>query len=72
MSYKHLRRYVTELAARHFDPLDQMTALANGMEGKWLRYSELTSTPRSAGRDRLLCSPTRVRTRRERGSRLIL
>ncbi len=38
MSYKHLRRYVTELAARHFDPLDQMTALANGMEGKWLRY----------------------------------
>jgi len=49
MSYKHLRRYVTELAARHFDTLDQMTALANGMEGKWLRYSELTSDPQVCG-----------------------
>ena len=47
MSFKHLRRYVAEFAARHnvrdFDTIDQMAALAKGMEGKRLMYSDLTA-----------------------------
>ncbi len=47
MSFKHLRRYVAEFAARHnvrdFDTIDQMAALAKGMEGKRLKYSDLTA-----------------------------
>ncbi|MXZ68331.1 MAG: IS1595 family transposase [Acidimicrobiia bacterium] len=45
MSFKHLRRYVAEFAARHnvrdLDTLDQMVALAKGMEGKRLMYRDL-------------------------------
>ena len=47
MSFKHLRWYVAEFAARHnvrdFDTIDQMAALAKGMEGKRLRYRDLTA-----------------------------
>lgn len=45
MSKKHLRRYVTEFAGRHnrrpSDTLDQMGAVARGMDGKRLRYADL-------------------------------
>lgn len=47
MSFKHLRRYVAEFAARHnvrdLDTIDQMPALAKGMEGKQLMYRDLTA-----------------------------
>ena len=47
MSPKHLHRYVNEFAGRHDDrPLDtqdQMTAIAQGMVGKRLRYEDLTA-----------------------------
>lgn len=47
MSPKHLDRYVTEFAGRHNlreqDTIDQMTGLVNGMEGKQLRYQDLTA-----------------------------
>jgi len=53
MSFKHLRRYITEFAARHnvrdLDTLDQMAALAKGMEGRRLRYTELTAGPQVCG-----------------------
>ena len=53
MSFKHLRRYVAEFAARHnvrdFDTIDQMAALAKGMEGKRLRYDDLTAGPQVCG-----------------------
>ena len=45
MSPKHLRRYVTEFAGRHnvrdLDTIAQMAALARGMAGKRLCYSDL-------------------------------
>ena len=45
MSKKHLGRYVTEFVGRHnrrpSDTLDQMGALAKGMEGKRLKYDDL-------------------------------
>ena len=47
MSPKHLDRYVTEFAGRHNTrPLDteaQMQAMVQGMEGKRLKYDELTA-----------------------------
>ncbi len=47
MSPRHLDRYVTEFAGRHNlhekDTIDQMTGLVNGMEGKQLRYQDLTA-----------------------------
>ena len=56
MSEKHLGRYVTEFSGRHndreADTVDQMANLAQGMVGKRLRYSDLTSvrdTPRQFG-----------------------
>ena len=45
MSPKHLDRYVCEFAERHNqrpdDTVDQLTAVANGMKNKRLRYKEL-------------------------------
>ena len=45
MSEKHLSRYVREFAGRHnireLDTADQMSALARGMVGKKLRYTDL-------------------------------
>ena len=53
MSFKHLQRYVAEFAARHnvrdFDTIDQMAALAKGMEGKRLMYSDLTAGEQVCG-----------------------
>ena len=47
MSFKHLQRYVAEFAARHnvrdFNTIDQMAALAKGMEGRRLMYRDLTA-----------------------------
>ncbi|MDE2745675.1 MAG: IS1595 family transposase [Chloroflexota bacterium] len=47
MSPKHLDRYVTEFAGRHndrpLDTIDQLRGLVQGMVGKRLRYSDLTS-----------------------------
>ena len=47
MSPKHLERYVLEFSGRHnIRPLDteaQMQAMVQGMEGKQLKYSELTA-----------------------------
>lgn len=46
MSWRHLNRYVSELTGRHnrreLDTLDQMTQLVLGMNGKRLRYADLT------------------------------
>lgn len=46
VSPKHLHRYVREFACRHnvrdLDTIDQMIALAQGMQGKTLPYSLLT------------------------------
>ena len=46
MSEKHLDRYVTEFEGRHndrpADTVDQMAAMVQGMEGKRLRYTDLT------------------------------
>ena len=45
MSQKHLDKYVTEFAGRHnhrpLDTVDQISALARGMEGKRLKYRDL-------------------------------
>ena len=45
MSPKHLQRYVDEFAGRHnsreLDTLDQMSAVAKGMDRKRLRYRDL-------------------------------
>ena len=47
MSVKHLSRYVTEFAGRHnvrdLDTLAQMIVLTKGLDGKKLRYVDLTS-----------------------------
>ena len=41
-SVKHFARYVSEFEGRHNNrPADQMTAIARGMDGKRLRYSDL-------------------------------
>ena len=58
MSFKHLRRYITEFAARHnvrdLDTIDQMAALAKGMEGKRLRYTDLIAGEQVCGPPRRL------------------
>ena len=45
MSVKHLGRYVNEFAGRHnqrpMNTLEQMAAIAHGMDGKRLRYIDL-------------------------------
>ena len=45
MSAKHLSRYITEFAGRHnvrdLDTVAQMAALAKGLDGKRLRYTDL-------------------------------
>ena len=45
MSNKHLKRYIDEFVGRHnkrpSDTIDQMGALASGMEGKRLKYQDL-------------------------------
>ena len=47
LSPKHLDRYVQEFAGRHnirkLDTLDQMTAIARGMENAQLRYKDLVA-----------------------------
>lgn len=47
ISAKHLHRYVAEFAGRHnvrpLDTIDQMGALARGMQGKRLTYAALTA-----------------------------
>ncbi len=47
VSVKHLDRYVGEFAGRHnlrdFDTVEQMALVARGMQGKRLRYSDLTA-----------------------------
>lgn len=47
MSPKHLDRYTQEFAGRHnardADTVDQMAGIIAGMEGKRLRYSDLTA-----------------------------
>ena len=47
MSAKHLSRYVTEFAGRHnvrgLDTIVQMTILAQGLDGKRLRYDDLVA-----------------------------
>ena len=45
MSPKHLQLYVQEFSGRHnsrsLDTIDQMAAMAKGMDGKRLRYRDL-------------------------------
>ena len=47
MSPKHLQRYVNEFAGRHnvrpLDTIQQMRAIVRGLEGKRLKYEELTA-----------------------------
>ena len=47
MSEKHLNRYVSEFAGRHndrgADTIDQMVSMARGMDGKRLRYRDLSA-----------------------------
>ena len=47
MSPKHLDRYVQEFAGRHnirpLDTIDQMGAIVRGLDGKRLRYADLTA-----------------------------
>ena len=49
LSEKHLSRYVNEFAGRHnqrpLDTIDQMAAMARGLDGKRLTYKELTEPP---------------------------
>ena len=51
MSPKHLHRYVNEFAGRHndrpSDTVDQMAAIARGMQGKQLRYRDLIAGERA-------------------------
>ena len=50
MSPKHLQRYVNEFAGRHnirpLDTVDQMRFIIRGLEGKRLRYTDLTAGSR--------------------------
>ena len=47
MSVRHLNRYVNEFAGRHngrrADTIDQMGSIARGMDGKRLRYCDLSA-----------------------------
>ena len=47
MSVDHLDRYIAEFEGRHNDRLedtrDQITGMIRGMEGKRLRYADLTA-----------------------------
>ena len=47
MSFKHLHRYVNEFAGRHnvrpLDTIQQMRTIVRGLEGKRLKYEELTA-----------------------------
>lgn len=47
LSPKHLQRYVSEFAGRHnirdLDTIDQMRTIARGLEGKRLRFKDLTA-----------------------------
>ena len=47
VSVKHLGRYVNEFSGRHndrpSDTVDQMSHIVKGMEGKRLRYEDLTA-----------------------------
>ena len=47
MSVRHLNRYVNEFAGRHngrrADTIDQMGSMARGMDGKRLRYCDLSA-----------------------------
>lgn len=47
MSAKHLDRYVAEFSGRHndrpADTVDQIRRLVRGMDGKRLRYQDLTA-----------------------------
>ena len=49
MSPKHLQRYVNEFGGRHnircLNTIDQMRAIIQGLEGKRLKYGELTGGP---------------------------
>ena len=49
MSAEHLDRYVNEFSGRHNlrmkDTADQMTAVAQGMNGKQLRYQDWIGKP---------------------------
>lgn len=49
MSREHLPRYVAEFEGRHnqrpMDTLDQMEAMVRGLDGKRLRYADLTDHP---------------------------
>ena len=53
MSPQHLHRYVAEFAGRHnlrpLDTIDQMAAVVRGMNGKRLRYADLTNTSHKLG-----------------------
>lgn len=57
LSPKHLHRYVNDFAGRHnirgLGTLDQMRSIAQGMEGKRLRYKELITPRKGAGKDGL-------------------
>ena len=52
ISPKHTHRYATEFAGRHndrpLDTIDQMKAMVRGMEGKRLRYADLTANEEDA------------------------
>ena len=52
MSVKHLGRYVDEFSGRHnqrsLNTYEQMTRMVAGLEGKQLRYIDLTDGPRAA------------------------
>ena len=49
MSPEHLPRYVAEFEGRHndrpLDTVDQMRGIVGGLEGKRLKYDELTDHP---------------------------
>ena len=57
LSAKHLDRYVNEFAGRHnqrpLDTIDQMSAMARGMDSKQLTYKELIG-PRETRQPKML------------------
>ena len=57
LSVKHLDRYVNEFAGRHnqrpLDTIDQMSAMARGMDSKQLTYKELIG-PRETRQPKML------------------